>query len=190
MHIRGNVDLGNFVPLFYFSMCSMLTFYPKRYTTPLKRRGGHWESFWLFLIFLLKNYIYFIFSTIEWHKVIRTRKTLCHLNKYVNKKWREGKMVLLCIKTHSTGLKEHSGMWIAGLPWWESTESIKIQYLNFRAIKLLKVNPGTQIRVSPSLSRDTEHTHSLIDPPAQKGVNEFLEILIFVLKFQFFFKKL
>ena len=84
-------------------------------------------------------------------------------------------MVLWCIKTHSTGLKEHSGMWIAALPWCESTESIKIQFLNFRAIEPLKVNPGTQIRVSPSLSRDTEHTHSLIDPPALIGVNTFLD---------------
>ena len=47
------------------------------------------------------------------------------------------------------------------------------------AIKLLKFNPGTQIRVSPSLSRDTEHTHSLIDPPEQIRVNKFFEILMF-----------
>ena len=92
----------------------------------------------------------------------------------------KGEMVLLCIKTHSTDLKEHSGRWIAALPWWEGTQSIKIQFHLFRTIKLLKVNPGTQIRVSPSLSSDTEHTHSLIDPPAQIGVNKFFEILFFL----------
>ena len=43
----------------------------------------------------------------------------------------------------------------------------------------LKVNPGTQIRVSPSLSRDMEHTHSIIDPLAQIGINKFSEISIF-----------
>ena len=80
---------------------------------------------------------------------------------------------------------EHSGLWIAALPWWEGTLSIKIRFNHFRAIKLLKVNPGTQVRVSPSLSRVTEHTHSLIDPPAEAGVNKFFEILIF-LKFQNF----
>ena len=46
-------------------------------------------------------------------------------------------------------------------------------------MELLKVNPGTQIPVAPSLSRDTQHTHSLIEPPGQIGVNEF-----FFLKFQ------
>ena len=45
---------------------------------------------------------------------------------------------------------------------------------------LLKVNPENQIRVSPSLSRVTEHTHSLIDPPAQIGIKKlFLKFLIF-----------
>ena len=42
---------------------------------------------------------------------------------------------------------------------------VKIQYHHFRTIKLLKVNPGTQIRVSPPLSCDTEQSHYLIDPP-------------------------
>ena len=57
--------------------------------------------------------------------------------------------------------------------------SIKIQFNHLRAIELLKVNPGPQIRASPSLSRDTQHIHSLIEHPAQLGVNEFFEILIF-----------
>ena len=47
---------------------------------------------------------------------------------------------------------------------------------------LLKVNPGTQIRVSPSLSRDTEHTHSLIDHPVQIGANNLFEIWFFLFK--------
>ena len=33
------------------------------------------------LIFFLKNFIYFISSTVEWHKVTRTHETLCHLDK-------------------------------------------------------------------------------------------------------------
>ena len=49
---------------------------------------------------------------------------------------------------------------------------------------LLKVNQGTQIRVLPSLSRDTEHTHSLTDPPAQIGVNKLFDFF----KFQKFHK--
>ena len=42
-------------------------------------------------------------------------------------------------------------------------------------VKLLKVNPGTQIWVSPPLSRDTEQSHYLIDPPPQKGVIKFVK---------------
>ena len=49
-----------------------------------------------------------------------------------------------------------------------------IQFHHFRTIKLLKVNPGTQIRVSPPLSRDTEQSNYLIDLPPQKGVIKFL----------------
>ena len=35
------------------------------------------------------------------------------------------------------------------------------------------VNSGTQIRVSPPLSRGTEQSHYLIDPPPQKRVIKF-----------------
>ena len=53
-------------------------------------------------------------------------------------------------------------------------QSIKIQFHYFQAVKLLKVNQGTQIQISTSLSHDMQHTHSLIEPPAQIGVNIFL----------------
>ena len=35
----------------------------------------------VFDFFVVEKWIYFIFSTIEWHKVTCTQKTLCHLNK-------------------------------------------------------------------------------------------------------------
>ena len=54
-----------------------------------------------------------------------------------------------------------------------------MQFHSFRTIKLLKLNPGTQIRVSPSLSRDTEQAHSIFDLPAKIRVIKFFEILIF-----------
>ena len=46
-------------------------------------------------------------------------------------------------------------------------------------MKLLKVNPRTQIRVSPPLSHDTEQSHYLIDPPPQIGVINFRNFDIF-----------
>ena len=49
---------------------------------------------------------------------------------------------------------------------------------------MLKVNPGTQIRVSPSLCRDTEQAHSIFDVPSQIRVIKFFEIFIFGGKFQ------
>ena len=44
---------------------------------------------------------------------------------------------------------------------------------------LLKVNPGTQIRVSPPLSRNKEQSHYLIDPPPQKRVIKFMKFYFF-----------
>ena len=53
---------------------------------------------------------------------------------------------------------------------------------------LLKVNPGTQIRVSPPLSRNTEQSHYLIDPPPQKRVIKFVKFGFFFLKIKNFQK--
>ena len=94
-------------------------------------------------------------------------------------------MALLCIKAHSANHKEHSDILVCESLLYldeKAHNQLKYNFIIFQAIELLKVNQGTQIRVSPSLSRDMQHTHSIIEPPAQIGVNMFFEMFIFISK--------
>ena len=79
-HALGTVDLGNFVPLFNLSMCSMSSVYPKRQknTSGMERR--------LLRVFMVvfdfvKTCFYFIFFQQLSGTKLPAQKTLCHFNK-------------------------------------------------------------------------------------------------------------
>ena len=61
--------------------------------------------------------------------------------------------------------RQECSSWSVECVWWK-TNTI---FHYFRAIELLKVNQGTQIGVSPSFSRDMQHTLSLTLAPLGSG---------------------